>query len=69
MSTLRVGDSCPLRGYTYADLGSKSLRPGDLVIEKWGGGDTQPVGRVVLFDGPGRAIPTNFATASEANAR
>ena len=43
------------------DVDRRSLRPGDIVIEKSGGGDTQPVGRVGLFTQDVMAIPTNFA--------
>ena len=34
------------------DLSGKFLRHGDIIIEKSGGSDTQPVGRVIFFDGP-----------------
>ena len=34
------------------DLTSKLLRHGDIIIEKSGGSDNQPVGRVIFFDGP-----------------
>lgn len=33
-------------------LGEKYLRPGDIIIEKSGGSDKYPVGRVIYFDGP-----------------
>ena len=33
-------------------IGEKYLRYGDIIIEKSGGSDKQPVGRVVFFDGP-----------------
>lgn len=36
------------------------LRPGDLLLEKSGGGDVQPVGKVVLFDRPVDAVCSNF---------
>ena len=42
-------------------MASRSLRPGDLVIEKSGGGEQQPVGRAVLYAHATPAIPTNFA--------
>jgi type I restriction enzyme S subunit len=38
----------------------KMLKPGDILIEKSGGGDAQPVGRVVLFDKDIAAISSNF---------
>ena len=33
-------------------LDEKFLKPGDIIIEKSGGSDRQPVGRVIYFDGP-----------------
>lgn len=61
MLRLRVGTSAPIRGYALGDFGSKALRPGDIVIEKSGGGDSQPVGRAVMFDAADPAVPTNFS--------
>lgn len=34
------------------DISIKYLQPGDIIIEKSGGSDNQPVGRVIYFDGP-----------------
>ena len=34
------------------DLSEKYLRKGDIIIEKSGGSDKQPVGRVIYFEGP-----------------
>ena len=62
--TRRLGvdeGSAPTRSFQPSDYSSKALRPGDLIIEKSGGGDNQPVGRVVQWTGVGRAVPTNFA--------
>ena len=39
------------RQITKKDLSKKYLRTGDIIIEKSGGSDNQPVGRVVFFDG------------------
>ncbi len=39
---------------------NKSLRKGDLLLEKSGGGDLQPVGFVVLYDSDEPAICSNF---------
>lgn len=39
-----------LRDIPPKDLSKKFLRPGDIIIEKSGGSDTKPVGRVVYFD-------------------
>lgn len=42
---------------TYRKVG---LRPGDLVIEKSGGGEKQLVGRAVVYNGNDRAVCSNF---------
>ena len=34
------------------NISEKYLRQGDIIIEKSGGSDKQPVGRVIYFDGP-----------------
>jgi type I restriction enzyme S subunit len=38
------------RTITKKNIAEKYLRPGDIIIEKSGGSDKQPVGRVVYFD-------------------
>lgn len=59
---LRVDLSlAPLRGFSRADVALRAARKGDLIIEKSGGGETQPVGRVVFHDHDGPVMPTNFA--------
>jgi type I restriction enzyme S subunit len=50
-----------LRSYGWSEMQSRVVRPGDLVIEKSGGGDEAPVGRVVMWLGEDDAVPTNFA--------
>ena len=40
------------RTITKKKIEEKYLRKGDIIIEKSGGSDKQPVGRVVFFDGP-----------------
>ena len=42
----------------------KYLCPGDIIIEKSGGSDKQPVGRVVFYDGPERQFLFNNFTAA-----
>ena len=43
------------------DLSQKYLQPGDIIIEKSGGSDKQPVGRVVYYDGePNKFLFNNF---------
>jgi type I restriction enzyme, S subunit len=50
----------PRRSVDRGILNQHRLRPGDLVLEKSGGGETQPVGMAVLFDGPEPAVCSNF---------
>lgn len=54
-------DSAPTRSFSRAELGSRQLTSGDLLIEKSGGGDAHPVGRVVQWSVDESAVPTNFA--------
>jgi type I restriction enzyme S subunit len=51
----------PLRGFTRREVKQRGAVAGDLIIEKSGGGETQPVGRAVLHDLDGTVMPTNFA--------
>ncbi len=61
-TALRVDETrLPVRSITGPDWVRRRLRPGDIVIEKSGGGEQQPVGRAVLFDLTIDAVPTNFA--------
>ncbi|MFK0100040.1 restriction endonuclease subunit S [Streptomyces sp. NPDC091040] len=53
-------DQAPLRNIDASSLRHHELQPGDLVLEKSGGGEKQPVGMAVLFKGPGRAVCSNF---------
>jgi type I restriction enzyme S subunit len=46
--------------YSDDEIGRKQLRKGDLIIEKSGGGDNQPVGRVVVFNLGEVALCSNF---------
>lgn len=54
-------EGVPLRGFSHQEFLRRRLRDGDLLIEKSGGGDKQPVGRVVRWRGEDAAVPTNFA--------
>lgn len=59
---LRVDVSAaPLRGFARAEVKLRAAHRGDLIIEKSGGGETQPVGRAVLYDQEESVMPTNFA--------
>ncbi|MFB7558215.1 restriction endonuclease subunit S [Streptomyces brevispora] len=53
-------DQAPLRSIDASSLRNHKLQPGDLVLEKSGGGEKQPVGMAVLFEGPGKAVCSNF---------
>ena len=57
------------RSITSRQLQTRLLRPGDLVLEKSGGGPTTPVGRVARFAGhTDDAICTNFMQLMRPNA-
>jgi len=43
-------------------LQARLLKKGDLILERSGGGPTQPVGRVVYFDADGKFSFSNFTT-------
>lgn len=49
------------RSVTERQLRSRQLRPGDLILEKSGGGPTTPVGRIAHFEGSdSNMVCTNF---------
>ncbi|MEF9521466.1 restriction endonuclease subunit S [Streptomyces sp. RB13] len=52
--------NAPLRHVEPSSLRQHLLEAGDLVLEKSGGGDKQPVGMAVLFTGSGKAVCSNF---------
>jgi type I restriction enzyme S subunit len=58
-----------MRGYSSDDIEKSRLRKGDLIIEKSGGGEESPVGRVVEWKSDELAIPTNFAAGVRVNKR
>jgi len=58
---LRVELSEPtIRNVTEQERAGRLLRQGDLLLEKSGGGELQPVGCVVLYDDPLPAVCSNF---------
>lgn len=58
---LRVNFGDPtVRAISVSQRRGRELRPGDLLLEKSGGGDKQPVGAVVLFDHVEPAVSSNF---------
>ena len=50
------------RTITKKKIAEKYLRQGDIIIEKSGGSDKQPVGRVIYFDGPDSTYLFNNCT-------
>ncbi|WP_225839957.1 restriction endonuclease subunit S [Streptomyces sp. NK08204] len=52
--------NAPLRYVEPSSLRQHLLRPGDLILEKSGGGEKQPVGMAVLFTGIDKAVCSNF---------
>jgi type I restriction enzyme, S subunit len=48
------------RAVALSQRKGRLLAAGDLLLEKSGGGDQQPVGTVVLYDHPERAVCSNF---------
>ena len=48
------------RAIPIAHRRGRMLQPGDLLLEKSGGGDDQPVGAVVLYEGGAPAVCSNF---------
>lgn len=53
-------DDPTLRAISRSQRAGRELRRGDLLLEKSGGGDKQPVGCVVLFDYDEPAVSSNF---------
>lgn len=60
--THAVGDVETVRSVPGKDRVSRLLRRGDLLLEKSGGTDVNPVGFSVIFDGDYRAVTSNFIT-------
>jgi type I restriction enzyme, S subunit len=55
-----------LRSFKPSELNGRILERGDLLIEKSGGGDTQSVGCVVIYDSDVRAVCSNFIVRATA---
>lgn len=55
-----IFDKLTIRNVSAAQLQNRLLHDGDLLIEKSGGGDATPVGRVVRFNYNDKAICSNF---------
>ena len=59
--TLNLGDVAEIE-VEEKQLKNRLLEKGDLILERSGGGPTQPVGRVVYFDAGGKFSFSNFTT-------
>lgn len=63
---LNVNPGIPtLRAVTEKERNGRLLKRGNLLIEKSGGGENQPVGQVVLYDRDASAICSNFVAKIE----
>jgi len=63
---LEVKQEIPtIRNVTEKEQASRILKKGDLLIEKSGGGENQPVGCVVLYDKEQKAVCSNFVAKIE----
>ncbi|WP_121967545.1 restriction endonuclease subunit S [Leptolyngbya sp. BC1307] len=51
------------RKYSEQEINSRQLKKGDLILERSGGGEKQPVGRVISFDLNEPALCSNFLEA------
>lgn len=54
-----------LRRVTASERAGRVIRPGDLLLEKSGGGEKSPVGFVVLYDRDEPAVCSNFVSRVE----
>ncbi|MGW1878480.1 restriction endonuclease subunit S [Streptomyces sp. NPDC001975] len=55
-------NAAPLRSIDASSLRQHLLHPGDLILEKSGGGEKQPVGMVVLYEDTEKAVCSNFCS-------
>ncbi|MFM9962097.1 MAG: restriction endonuclease subunit S [Planctomycetaceae bacterium] len=58
-------DEPTMRNVSASERVGRVLRQGDLLLEKSGGGEGQPVGCVVLYDDPKAAVCSNFVAKVE----
>lgn len=59
-ASVELGDAPTVRAVPLSARNRRVLRRGDLLLEKSGGGEQQPVGNVVLFDVDVAAVCSNF---------
>ena len=62
--TIKVGEKT-IRNITEKERVGRLLRNGNLLLEKSGGGESQPVGCVVLYDSDEPAVCSNFVARVE----
>lgn len=60
-------DNITYRNVLPEQANEKLLSEGDLLLEKSGGGEKMPVGRVVLVNSPQKAVCSNFIQALSVN--
>lgn len=58
-----------IRNIFQSQLAGKLLKMGDLLIEKSGGGETTPVGRVVIYNSELKAVCSNFIHFARLNSK
>lgn len=63
----REPDEPTIRNVSDRDIEQRSLRNGDLLLEKSGGGDKQPVGAAVLYVGKSPSVCSNFVARMRLN--
>lgn len=62
--TIKAGEKT-IRSITEKDRAGRLLSNGNLLLEKSGGGESQPVGCVVLYDSDEPAVCSNFVARVE----
>ena len=56
----RIKEPSTIRNVSEKDISSKILKDGDILIEKSGGGDKHPVGRILTYKGKSKSVCSNF---------
>lgn len=57
---VKFHDDMTIRSYTQKTIDKSSLKRGDILLEKSGGGEVTPVGRSVIFDSDNTMMFANF---------
>lgn len=58
-----------IRSFTQEQIDNMRVEAGDILLEKSGGGEKTPVGRVVSYSGEGTAVTSNFVARIRPNGR